>query len=104
MPTLIGVEVTHCPQRRWKLGQPTPPGRGASGWQFGAMWLYAATGSGLSANVGRTIATSHEDASKLLALLFPKRLVCGSRQAHAHSPHMVYFPSHNDYAAARLRP
>lgn len=76
VPTDGMVEVTHCAERRWRRGAASPPGRGASGWQFGPMWLFAAAGSGLSVSVGRTLATSHEDAVKLLSLVFPSKLEC----------------------------
>lgn len=62
------VEVTHCAERFWGRGPSVPP-VGSSGWQYGAMWLYSAVGSGLSVNVGRTLATSHFDAAQLLRLL-----------------------------------
>ena len=75
------VEVTHCPHRRWHAGPLSPPSRGALGWQFGPMWLFASAGSGVSVSVGRTIAMSHEDAARLLRLLFPRRLECSACEA-----------------------
>lgn len=65
------VEVTHCAERFWGRGPSAPP-VGASGWQYGPMWLYSAPGSGLSVNVGRTLATSHFDAAQLLRLLYAR--------------------------------
>ena len=64
------IEVTHCSQGANAVG-----GR-AHGWQFGPMWLYAAPGSGVSINVGRTAAMSFADASRLLRRVYPPQLEC----------------------------
>ena len=56
------VEVTHCPR-------PAVPG--APRWKQCPMWLYAASGSGVSINLGRTLAVrSYWEASELLAAAF----------------------------------
>lgn len=64
------VEVTHCAQGKHAVGK-----RGY-GWQFGPMWLYAAPGSGVSMNVGRTVAMSFPDAARLLRRVYPSSLEC----------------------------
>ena len=52
------VEVTHCPRRN----------------HVSAMWLYAAAGSGVSINVGRTLVISRvKQAKQLLGALFLER-------------------------------
>lgn len=58
------IEVTHCPQR------------GGFGWVFGPMWLYAAPGSGVSINVGRTVVMGYTDAARLLKRVYPGTLEC----------------------------
>lgn len=62
------VEVTHCPQGH--------AGHKGFAWQFGPMWLYAAPGSGVSINVGRTAVMSHSDAARLLRRVYPSSLEC----------------------------
>ena len=57
------VEVTHC-----------PGGKRGPAWKSAAMWLYAAPGSGVSINVGRTLALySYGMAVNLLARAFCPR-------------------------------
>lgn len=64
------VEVTHCSQGRGSVG------KSKYAWQFGPMWLYAAPGSGVSINVGRTVVMSHADAARLLRRVYPSALEC----------------------------
>lgn len=64
------IEVTHCGQGAHKVGQRN------LGWQFGPMWLYAAPGSGVSINVGRSVVMSHSDAARLLRRVYPNALEC----------------------------
>ena len=64
------IEVTHCSQGQGRVGA-----RGF-GWQFGPMWLYAAPGSGVSINVGRTVIMSYTDAARLLRRVYPSALEC----------------------------
>jgi len=70
IPNHSWIEVTHCPQHG---GMRTS---GRYGWQFGPMWLYAAPGSGVSINVGRTVAMSYADAARLLRRVYPGTLEC----------------------------
>ena len=57
------IEVTHCASRGWGMMGPA--------WMLSGMWLYAAPGSGVSINVGRTMAfQSYEKASHFLANIF----------------------------------
>lgn len=63
-PSDSWVEVTHCPVRQ-------NPGNGAPAWRQKPMWVYAAPGSGVSINVGRThVVHSCEAAMNLLASVF----------------------------------
>lgn len=64
VPNHSWVEVTHCALS------------GNNGRQFGPMWLYAAAGSGVSIDVGRTIVTTYDDAIRLLNQVYPRRLKC----------------------------
>lgn len=45
------VEVSHCPAAAEAGGGPAGPA-----WKSSAMWLYAAAGSAVSVNIGRTLA------------------------------------------------
>ena len=60
-PSHSWVEVSHC-------AKPV----GDSGWKAGPMWLYAAPGTGVSVNLGRTVAVdSWGEAAILLHSHFP---------------------------------
>ena len=72
------VEVTHCAQGHGRVGHTR------YGWQFGPMWLYAAPGSGVSINVGRSVVMSHSDAARLLRRVYPSALEC------ACEPHCAF--------------
>ncbi len=66
------LEVTHCAQFNGM--------RGGSNFPF---WAYAAPGSGISMNVGRTlVADSYAHATWLLRQTFPKRAVGGMMVSH----------------------
>ena len=64
------VEVTHCKSAQSHIGAAK------YGWQFGPMWLYAAPGSGVSINVGRSLVVNYADAARLLRRVYPSALEC----------------------------
>ena len=76
VPNGSWVEVTHCADRRpLRLS-------GMPAWKYHPMWLYEAPGSGVSVNVGRTLAVdSYEEAAALLERLFPGELALHSLSA-----------------------
>lgn len=76
IPNHSWAEVTHCAQgHSWVAAASVEP---RPAWKCKPMWLYAAPGSGVSINVGRTlVVTDFIEASALLALAFPGDLSGG---------------------------
>ena len=61
------IEVAHCPDRRKKERDARSPA-----FKFGPLWLYAAEGSGVWVNVGRTIAVAeYKDAAAIIEHALP---------------------------------
>jgi len=67
------VEVTHCPNRRATSQRRRMERQPLMNWKFRPMWFYLAPGSGVSVNLGRTVAVRSYDAAVwLLRLMFPR--------------------------------
>lgn len=73
-PNHSWVEVTHCGS------ESASPSNSTAGrpWSAGAAWFYAAPGSGLSINVGRTKVLGFRDAVALLTRLVLYASACGA--------------------------
>ena len=66
------VEVTHCPNRRATAERRPVELRPLMNWKFRPSWFYLAPGSGVSVNLGRTVAVRSYDAAVwLLRRIFP---------------------------------
>ena len=67
------VEVVHCPNRRATSGRRRLERQPLMNWKFRPMWFYLAPGSGISINLGRTVAVRSYDAAVwLLRRMFPR--------------------------------
>ena len=67
------VEVVHCPNRRATSGRRRLERQPLMNWKFRPMWCYHAPGSGVSINLGRTVAVRSYDAAVwLLRRMFPR--------------------------------
>ena len=67
------VEVAHCPNRRATSGRRRLERQPLMNWKFRPMWFYLAPGSGVSINLGRTVAVRSYDAAVwLLRRMFPR--------------------------------
>lgn len=78
------VEVTHCPVN---LESERRSLRFLA-WKHTPLWAYAAAGSGVSMNVGRTLVLrSYSEAERLLTALFPGYLSGGATCAAANVSH-----------------
>lgn len=89
IPSHQWTEVTHCPQRLH-----SDPGGAA--WKAMPMWLYVAPGSGVSINVGRTLALeSFAEAAHVLARAFSGKLAGhASILPRACSDEFAFAPPH----------
>jgi len=80
------VEVTHCPNRRATIERRPVEANPLMNWKFRPTWFYLAPGSGVSINLGRTVAVRSYDAVVwLLRRMFPyktpKNLTCEQMSA-----------------------
>lgn len=67
------VEVTHCPSHRATSERRRVECQPLMNWKFRPTWFYLAPGSGVSINLGRTVAVrSFEAAVWLLRRMFPR--------------------------------
>ena len=79
LPSNAWVEVTHCSNERATRERRKVESMPLMRWKHQPMWFYVASGSGVSINLGRTVAVStYEAAVWLLRRIFPGRLREGS--------------------------
>ena len=79
LPSNAWVEVTHCSNERATKERRKIESMPLMRWKHQPMWFYVAPGSGVSINLGRTVAVrTYEAAVWLLRRIFPGRLREGS--------------------------
>ena len=75
LPSNTWVEVTHCPNERATKERRKVEAMPLMRWKHQPMWFYVAPGSGVSINLGRSVAVrTYETAVWLLRRIFPGRM------------------------------